>query len=125
MTTETTFITIRDDHRPGDDWPEGEHDIVTGVMGDLADKLRAHHDKTGQVEIHQHGDEGGYSEYTVEWDWEAWLTIGGERVGPRVDSFSQVDDWSDEVARARAGKPTWSAQQITKHLIDVGAGTDG
>lgn len=119
--SDTQFITIRDDHRPGDDWPEGEHDIVTVIMGDLADKLRAHHGATGQVEIHQHGDEGGYSEYTVEWDWEAWLTIGGQRVGPRGDAYGSVDDWPDEVARARSGERTWRADQITKHLLEVGA----
>ena len=119
--TETKFVNTLDDHRAGDDWPEGRHDIVTVVTGDLADKLRAHHNAAGQVEIHQHGEEGGYSEYTVEWDWEAWLTIGGERFGPAASSYRGFDDWPGEMARVRPG---WRADQITKHLLEVGKTTE-
>ena len=115
----TQFITIRDDLEHGDGWPEGEHDIVTVITGDLADKLRAHHGATGQVEIHQHGNEGGYSECTVEWDWEAWLTIGGVRVGPRRDASGEVEDWPRQIERARSAGRTWRADQIARHLLDL------
>lgn len=110
----TEFITIKDEHDPGDDWPDGRHEIVTVVTGDLAEKLRAHHGREGQVEVHQYGVEGGYSEYTVEWDWEAWLTIGGERIGPTGSDYSSID----LPPRARL---SWRVDSLTRHLLDVGA----
>ena len=117
---DTAFTTITD-QLTGDEWPDGQHDIVTVITGDLADKLRAYHGLTGQVEIHQHGDESGYSEWTVEWDWEAWLTIGGQKVGPPNHcGWSEVEDWALAIERQ---KGTWRANQIAQHLLKVG-GTD-
>lgn len=74
-----TFEVVRDDYREAD-WPNSRHDRETLVTGDLADVLREHYSKSGDVTIVEHGAEGGYSEYTVEWDWDLELRIGGDSV---------------------------------------------
>jgi hypothetical protein len=76
----TTFTTLSDE-RAGDEWPEGEHDIVTLVEGDLAERVLAKVGKaSGVVTIEEHGTEGGYSEYTVEWEYDFRVLVGGEEV---------------------------------------------
>ena len=113
----TEFITVTNDFN-SQEFPDSTHDIITVIIGDLADRLRARHDMTGEVRIHQHGDEGGYSEYTVEWDWSAWITIGGVKVGPEGEGYSEVDDWQYEI---NSGSRGWSANDISKYLLEVGA----
>ena len=74
---ETTFITLRDDFT-ADEWPDGEHLIETLVEGTLADRIRKRAGLDGEVIIHEFGVEGGYSEYTVEWNYEFRVEVGGK-----------------------------------------------
>ena len=104
---ETTFHTIKDEHDL-QDWPDSTSHRETLVTGDLADRIRAKTGMTGEVVIHEDGSEGGYSEWTVEWDYEvvvkvgdatAWSTSGYAEmeVGERYGTFAALMRWlSDE-----------------------------
>jgi len=89
----TTFVTISTDGSTDTEWPDGWEEIVTRVEGDLADKIRG---KVGavpeaDVQIFERGDEGGYSEWTVEWDWSFRVEVAGIGNVWESDGYSQVD----------------------------------
>ena len=121
MSTELTEIFIvTHEEETGEEWPDGHRVIVTRIDGQLADKVRALYRKEGDVEIHQEGQEGGYSEYTVEWDWESELRVGGARVWPTQPGGQpgwqyDVHDFRREGLVPKYGRPTALAQ----HLLDI------
>ena len=71
------------------DWPDSTSHRETLVTGDLADRIRAKTGMTGEVVIHEDGEEGGYSEYTVEWDYEVVVKVGAEVVW-RTHGYSEM-----------------------------------
>lgn len=75
----------------GEEWPNGSRRIVTQIDGDLADTIRAHYGKTGTVTLIEDGTEGGWSEWTVEWDWDCELRIGDDKVWGRDSDISEID----------------------------------
>ena len=104
---DTIFQTLTDE-RDEREWPDSTHRRQTLVSGALADRIRAKTGMTGEVVIHEDGSEGGYSEWTVEWDYEvvvkvgdatAWSTSGYAEmeVGERYGTFAALMRWlSDE-----------------------------
>lgn len=86
----TEFITVRDE-RTGDEWPTGRHSVVTQVTGELADKIRQRAERDGRVKIVERGEEGGYSEWTVEWEYDFRVYVGDEEVWSSEAGFSASD----------------------------------
>lgn len=111
MSEETRFIITRHD-AIGEEWPDGRQYIETLIVGDLADKVRAHYKREGDVVIKQWGVEGGYSEYTVEWDWEATLHVGDFEV------------WGDGSYEYSAFDPRdmITPTALARHLLDIAKG---
>ena len=87
--TDTIFQTLKDEHDE-QDWPDSTSHRETLVTGDLADRIRAKTGRDGEVTIHEHGTEGGYSEYTVELDYEVVVKVGAEIVW-RTDGHSEME----------------------------------
>lgn len=94
----TVFVVVTNENDPGNDWPEGRSHIRTLVKGALADRVRTRTGKAGDVHLDEIGEEGGYSEYTVEWYYEFRVEVGGETVFD-TDSYSSMEE--DPVANAR------------------------
>ena len=119
MSTEPTAFIVTHEEETGEEWPDGHRVIVTRIDGPLADKVRALYRKEGDVEIHQEGQEGGYSEFTVEWDWESELRVGGVRVWPAQRGGQPDWQYSEHDFRQglvpKYGRPTALAQ----HLLDI------
>lgn len=86
--TDTTFLTLKDE-RDEREWPDSTHCRQTLVSGALADRIRAKTGRAGEVTIHEDGTEGGYSEYTVEWDYEVVVKVGAEVVW-RTHGYSEM-----------------------------------
>ena len=76
---ETKFTLIQEE-RNYRDFPDSDAYTVTLIEGELADAVRSYYGISGDVTIHQDGQEGGWSECTVEWDWEVRLLIGNNTV---------------------------------------------
>ncbi len=76
MTDPTKFTVLMSEDNDAD-WPDRETRTVSRVTGALADRLRAKTGLSGDVEVEEEGMEGGYSEYTVEWEYEVTVRIGG------------------------------------------------
>lgn len=115
MSTEPTTFIVTHEERDDQEWPNSTARTVTRIDGDLADKVRAHYGKTGDVEIHQEGTEGGYSEYTVEWDWEVELRVGNEVVWGQPWSEYSETDFRHEGLVPKYGQPT----RLARHLLDI------
>ena len=101
---ETTFHTIKDEHDL-QDWPDSTSHRETLVTGDLADRIRAKTGRVGEVTIHEHGTEGGYSEWTVEWDYEVVVKVGAEVVW-RTDGYSEMSVGALWMIARCGGTPT-------------------
>ena len=74
---------------PGCDCHEGYHHAWDDLRAALADRIRAKTGMTGEVVIHEDGSEGGYSEWTAEWDYEVVVKVGAEVVW-RTDGYSEM-----------------------------------
>ena len=85
----TVFVVLENEQDPGEDWPDGTSHIKTLVQGALADKVRARCGREGEVHLIEDGTEGGYSEYTVEWDYAFMVTVDGHTVY-RTESLSSI-----------------------------------
>lgn len=96
----TTFTTVTDNYHPGADWPEGTHEIVTRVDGTLADQVRARSDRDGIVLIVENGAEGGFSEFTVEWDWDFKVTVDDATVWTEDGVYGATDFTRDRDRRS-------------------------
>ena len=116
--TTTTFTTIRDE-RIDKDWPDSTSETHVLINGELADKLRAFHDRKGAVLIITMGEEGGYSEFTVEWDYEASLTIGGHVVMPPTWAQGHTPI-EEQYASGGVVGGGWRVDALAKHLLEVG-----
>lgn len=101
MATETTFTTVYDE-TDGEEWPDGTHDRHTLVEGELAESvLRRAGLDGGRVVILEHGQEGGYSEYTVEWDYDFRVEVDGTEVfASNTPNYSTVDLGAAGIGRA-------------------------
>lgn len=86
----TKFTTLEDNYE-ADEWPDSRHTIRTLVEGDLADQVRARANRDGDVVIEEVGAEGGYSEFTVEWDWSIHVEVGGHLVWEDTWATVNVD----------------------------------
>ena len=86
----TTFHVLRDDETI-EDWPDSTHVRETLIIGELADRIRAKSGMVGDVVMVEDGTEGGYSEWTSEWDFDVTVKVG-ESVAWSTDYGSGVAD---------------------------------
>lgn len=92
--SETTFTLVRKDGVTDEDWPDNWTEVETKVEGDLADKVRA---KVGAaadavVTLWERGQDGGYSEWTQEWDVEFEVRVDGLPVFKDSLGWSSLDE---------------------------------
>lgn len=86
----TTFHVLRDDETVAD-WPDSTHVRETLIVGDLADRIRAKTGLAGDVVMFEDGTEGGYSEFTSEWNFDVKVKVG-ESVAWSTDYGIEVAD---------------------------------